>query len=107
MIQRIFEIWKILKRFVAAWSVLETYLCCGVIFGWPNLQKIFIEENIFCSDVTPAQNETSLDITATVSSSENVSTTISPTTVEVVTLGFVPKIFRHPKILKQNECKNL
>ena len=80
-----------------------------MIFGWPNLQKIFIEENIFCSDVTPAQNETSLDITATVSSSENVSTTISPTTLEVVTLGLVPKIsiFCQLKILTQNECKNL
>merc|ERR1719427_1796236 len=35
------------KRFVAAWSIMETYFCCGVIFGWPNLKKIFIEEGFF------------------------------------------------------------
>merc|ERR1712235_86798 len=68
------------KRFVAAWSVLETYLCCGVIFGWPNLKKIFIQENVFCTDVIPVSNETSFDITATVVA-DNVSTTIPPTTL--------------------------
>lgn len=38
------------KRQIAAWSALETYLVCGVIFGWPNLKKIFIEKEFFCQD---------------------------------------------------------
>ena len=83
-------LWKIRKRFVAAWSVLETYLCCGVIFGWPNLKKIFIQENVFCTDVIPVSNETSFDITATVVA-DNVSTTIPPTTLPDESLGLVPK----------------
>lgn len=71
------------KRFVAAWSVLETYFVCGVVFGWPNLKKIFIEENIFCngSELELHSNETSLDITARVYSAQNLSTTIAPTTI--------------------------
>jgi len=73
---------------------LETYLCCGVIFGWPNLKKIFIEENVFCIESTfqLQSNETSIDITATVSSGQTVSTTIAPTTMTNLqneTLGLV------------------
>ena len=73
---------------------METYLCCGVIFGWPNLKKIFIEENVFCieSALELQSNETSIDITATVSSSQTVSTTIAPTTMTNLqneTLGLV------------------
>jgi len=44
------------------------------------LKKIFIQENVFCTDVIPVSNETSFDITATVVA-DNVSTTIPPTTL--------------------------
>lgn len=98
---------------MAAWSVLETYLCCGVIFGWPNLKKIFIEENVFCIDDTAAlsllqSNETSIDITATVSSAETISTTIETTTMTSLqneTLGMVPKNL-DLKIVSKMELKN-
>ena len=35
------------KYLVVLCSALETFLCCGILFGWPNLVKIFKEENFF------------------------------------------------------------
>ena len=54
------------------------------------MKKIFIQENVFCTDVIPVSNETSFDITATVVA-DNVSTTIPPTTLPDESLGLVPK----------------
>jgi len=28
-------------------TILETFLCCGTIFGWANLVKIFYEEGFY------------------------------------------------------------
>jgi LAT3 family solute carrier family 43 protein 3 len=42
------------KYLVVLWSTLETFLCCGVLFGWPNLVKIYKNQNFFqCDESLP------------------------------------------------------
>jgi len=38
-------------------AVLEFYFCTAIFFGWPNLSKIFYEENFFgCANATSKES---------------------------------------------------
>jgi len=62
------------KHLVAFSSVAETILICGVLFGWPNLSKIFEAEGYFVNRCQSDAEPDSLNITtaATTSNSSSV-----------------------------------
>ena len=51
------------KFAVAFCSVAETILICGVLFGWPNLGKIFQKENFFVGLCNEEAGEGGLNVT--------------------------------------------
>ncbi|CAG5104323.1 Oidioi.mRNA.OKI2018_I69.chr1.g1197.t1.cds [Oikopleura dioica] len=44
-------------------TVLEIFLCCGTIFGWPNLIKIYKEEGFYWTDSSTETGNISVAIT--------------------------------------------
>lgn len=62
------------KLLVAFTSVAESILICGVLFGWPNLSKIFESEGYFvnrCQSDLPEPDSLNITTAATVSNSSS------------------------------------
>ena len=43
-------------------TLVELYFCCGMIFGWPNVVKVFLTENFFCSGCDCAEQKIDVEV---------------------------------------------
>ena len=52
-------------------TLIELYFCCGMIFGWPNLVKVFSDEHFFCTGCDCAEPPIDVEVQVTSSPGAN------------------------------------